>query len=214
MKKIITIKNINYFKIKEDNEERYFYGSDQEWYPAKWQRMAGCGPSAVTNILYYLSFHGHENSQEFVLRSAYLQFMEQVWEYVRPTIQGIPKTSILKKGIMAYGRAKHLPLDVYTLDVPKEKRPDFLTVLKFIESGLAGDVPVAFLNLHNGEEKMLDSWHWVTIISLEYEEDGRKAGITILDAGSIKKVDFKKWFKTTRAGGGFVIILPNISASS
>ena len=52
--------------------------------------------------------------------------------------------------------------------------------------------------------KRLDSWHWVTIISLEYVLDGSIAILSILDGGTIKKVDLAQWFNTTALGGGFV----------
>jgi hypothetical protein len=73
---------------------------------------------------------------------------------------------------------------------------------------LRNDTPVAFLNLNNGAEKQLYSWHWVTIISLEYEEDGNTAFADILDEGLIKKIDLAGWFRTTTLGGGFVSFTP------
>lgn len=53
--------------------------------------------------------------------------------------------------------------------------------------------------------KNLDPWQWVTIISLEYSEDGNSVFVNILDEGEIKKIDFKLWYyNTTLLGGGFV----------
>jgi hypothetical protein len=34
-----------------------------------------------------------------------------------------------------------------------------------------------------------EPWHWVTIISLEYEEDGTSVYVNILDEGQIKRID-------------------------
>jgi len=76
--------------------------------------------------------------------------------------------------------------------------------LSFLEGGLIKDAPIAFLNLCNGQVKNLDPWHWVTIISLEYAENGKSASIKILDEGLIKKIDLALWYDTTTLGGGFV----------
>jgi hypothetical protein len=79
-----------------------------------------------------------------------------------------------------------------------------MDVVYFLEGALQQDSPIAFLNLCNGDEKNLQSWHWVTIIALEYSEDGNSAFIDILDEGLIKKIDLLLWYKTTTHGGGFV----------
>jgi hypothetical protein len=63
---------------------------------------------------------------------------------------------------------------------------------------------VAFLSLDKGEEELLDSWHWVTMLSLQYEEDGSAAFADVADEGKLLHVDLKKWFDTTGLGGGFV----------
>ncbi len=54
------------------------------------------------------------------------------------------------------------------------------------------------------DEKDLDPWHWVTIISMEYDEDGKCAFINVLDGGLIKKTNLALWYQTTTLGGGFV----------
>ncbi len=76
-------------------------------------------------------------------------------------------------------------------------------VLAFIEESLINDIPVAFLSLDKGEEKLLDTWHWVTVVSLQFEEDGA-AFADVADEGKLLHVDLKKWFETTKLGGGFV----------
>jgi hypothetical protein len=69
---------------------------------------------------------------------------------------------------------------------------------------LDNDVPVAFLNLCNGEEKNLDKWHWVTIISIEFDDDKCSSAVEILDEGMVKKIDIPLWYRTTTLGGGLV----------
>ncbi len=93
------------------------------------------------------------------------------------------------------------------LDIPKNRfqRPELSAVSEFLENSLSKDLPVAFLNLDNGDEKRLDSWHWVTVIALDYERDGA-AAVKILDEGRIKQIDLALWLQTTSLGGGFVSV--------
>ena len=85
-----------------------------------------------------------------------------------------------------------------------------MDVVYFLEGALHQDSPVAFLNLCNGDENNLEPWHWVTIISLEYSEDGKCVFIEILDEGLIKKIDLLLWYDTTTYGGGFVYFIASL----
>jgi len=132
--------------------------------------------------------------------------MEEIWGYVTPTREGIPTTKMFYEAVLAYAKAKGLNIEYNFCDMPEDKsiRPALADVVNFLERALLKDVPVAFLNLCNGEEKNLEPWHWVTIISLEYTEDENSAFVNILDGGLIKKIDLTAWYNTTTAGGGFV----------
>lgn len=132
--------------------------------------------------------------------------MEEIWKFVTPTREGIPTTKMLYESVIAYANAKGINVEHRCCDLPKKKslRPKFMDVVYFLEEALQQDSPIAFLNLCNGDEKNLEPWHWVTIISLEYSEDGNNAFIDILDEGLIKKINLLLWHKTTAHGGGFV----------
>lgn len=201
-----SLMNENLFVIM-DNEET-FYGCDQEWYTTDWQRRAGCGPTVVTNILHYLNRRRSASQKENLPLSKReaLLLMEEVYQYVTPTPQGIPSTKLLTDFVLNYAKAMNLNLKLGVFNIPgnPELRPQFHELISFLDKALSEDTPIAFLNLDNGAEKRLDSWHWVTIISLEYASDGSSALIGILDGGTIKKVDLVKWFKTTSLGGGLV----------
>jgi len=203
-----AICNPEYFKILDDNTNNIYYGCNQEWYSKPWQRLSGCGPSVASNIILYLK----HNKDDFVSEEWYnskkdcILLMGEVWKYVTPTLRGVNSTKIFYKGIVDFAKSKGLNGQYKFIDLPKEKfsRPKFMEFLSFIDTSLQMDCPVAFLNLCNGDEKYLDKWHWVTIISLEYEEDGICAWVDILDEGIIKKIDLALWYNTTTLGGGFV----------
>lgn len=203
-----SLKNRDIFKITNEDGLNIHYGCDQEWYMTEWQRNSGCGPTVVTNIMHYLNnIHAHPNNNITpTSKIEALLMMEDVWQYVTPTMHGIPTTKLLYDYVVVYSKAKLLNIKLEFINIEDNQltRPEFHHLLSFLYTALENDTPIAFLNLDNGDEKGLDSWHWVTIISLEYAEDESSAMIEILDAGIIKKIDLAKWFNTTNLGGGFV----------
>jgi hypothetical protein len=200
-----SIRNKSAYEITDGR--RIAHGFCQQWYTTAWQRMAGCGPTVVANIVYYLNVEqAGDKAPGPINRDAALSIMEDVWNYVKPTIKGIPEAGILYDGIVKYARAKSLDYRAGQLDIPPKPsdRPPFSAVISFVENALSDDEPVAFLNLNRGDEKLLDSWHWVTIIATEYDADKSAAFAEILDEGAIKRINLAKWYNTTSLGGGLV----------
>lgn len=194
-------------EIRDEDSGSVFFGCDQEWYRSAWQRMAGCGPTVVASILLYLSRAGsRENGAAPPDKRECLALMEDVWSYVTPTVRGIPSARILFDGALAYTEAKSLGIRPRFLEIPRERgrRPEFRQLLRFLGEALGNDTPAAFLNRDCGEEKRLDSWHWVTVVSLRCEEDGSFAEAEIADEGKAKTVDLAVWYRTTSLGGGLV----------
>lgn len=207
---IKAISNLDILKIYDDLSHKTYYGCDQQWYTKRWQRLSGCGPTVATNIIYYLLHRGevYSGSNSCNGKAHWMSLMDEIWQYVTPTFRGIPNTKLFYEGIVKYSKAKAMNLMYSYCDIPKDKssRPAFQEVIKFIDRGLSKDTPVAFLNLCNGDEKKLDEWHWVTIVSLEYPEEASSAFVEILDAGAILKVDLALWYETTKQGGGLVFV--------
>ena len=209
-----SLSNINYFKIIDESTVKTYYGCDQKWYATEWQRRSGCGPTVVSNIILYLTRPIIGHGQSLNSKKTCLLLMEEIWEYVTPTTKGIPTTKMLYEAVLTYTKAKGINVEYEFYDVCKVNccRPKLLEILIFLERALLKDVPIAFVNLCNGDEKILDPWHWVTIVSLDYTEDGNSAFVTILDGGLIKKMDLALWYDTTTLEGGFVYfkVLPSI----
>lgn len=203
-----SVRNPEAFEVWESGGASAGYGFQQDWYPTLWQRTSGCGPTAVSEILFYLERNRLRAGNSGLLKSEALALMQGVWTSVTPTIHGIPNTEILRRGIAAYSAANGIPYETESVEIPAKPflRPELRTLLEFIGSALDQDLPVAFLNLNNGTVKTLDSWHWVVIVSLEYNEDLSSAVITFPDEGLKKRIDFAEWFRTTSRGGGLVKI--------
>jgi len=195
-----SVNNPEYFEIHDGINCAIYYGCNQEWYKRKWQKMSGCGPTTASNIILY------NMKNKTTAKKDALNLMEEMWKNVTPTLKGVNTTKIFYEGTMSYANSKGIKSEFKAIDIPKDKndRPNFEDLLHFINNSLENDIPLAFLNLCNGEEKSLDKWHWVTVISLEYEEDKSTAFIEILDEGMKKTIDLLLWYKTTTLGGGFV----------
>lgn len=215
-----SISNPNLFKVLDESSNEIYYGCNQEWYATELQRLSGCGPTVASSIIFYLNYtrHSLELGESFNSKKNCVSFMEKIWQYVTPTTEGIPTTKMFYEDVLSYTKSKGLNVQYAFCDLPKNKshRPKLPEILDFLEGALLKDVPIAFLNLCNGDEKNLEGWHWVTIISLEYEEDGSCAFVNILDEGLIKKIDLMLWYNTTTQGGGFVYFTasPSILANT
>lgn len=203
-----SITYLNLFKVIDKSEQKTYDGCNQVWYPSIWQRLSGCGPSAASNIFFYLS-HSQSTLQleeGFNSKEAWLSLMKEIWKYVTPSIRGVNTLKMFYEPMLAYTKTKGIHVEYRICDVPKDKslRPHLKDVVNFLEEALEKDAPIAFLNLCNGEEKNLDRWHWVTIIALEYSEERDNVFVDILDQGEIKRIDLALWYQTTTLGGGFV----------
>jgi hypothetical protein len=203
-----SITKIDIFRILDEKTREIHHGCNQNWYTTVWQRLSGCGPSVASNLIFYL-FHERfaiELGTNPISKKSFLDLMEEIWEYVTPTIKGISTTRMFFEAVLSYAKSKGLEIQYHVLDIPKNKanRPTLTEVIHFLKGALSQDAPVAFLNLCNGDEKDLDEWHWVTIISLESTENEDQVLIDILDEGQIKKINLGLWYLTTTKGGGFV----------
>ena len=49
----VSLSNMGAFKIIDKVTGEIFHGCSQDWFGTYWQRLSGCGPSVVTNILMY-----------------------------------------------------------------------------------------------------------------------------------------------------------------
>ena len=147
----------------------------------------------MCNIIWYLNHIRpvFDLNQDCSSKEKSISFMEEIWTYVTPSTEDIPTTEMLYESVMAYAKTKGLNVNYRVCDVPEKKasRPPLTDVIGFLEKALLKDTPLAFLNLCNGGEENLEPWHWVTVVSLEYEADGKSVFIEVLDQGLIKRID-------------------------
>ena len=209
MERKILLSDMNLLTVWDDSTSCNYCGCNQEWFAEPWQRKAGCGPSAATNILFYQQQKSQTVPCRY-LKKDLLHYMEEVWKYITPEQNGIASTEVFLRKVRGYASAHGLKFHYEALDVPAEKaqRPSFDEVIDFVASGLNKETPVAFLNLCNGAELNLDRWHWVTIVGLQYDLEKAAVKAIICDEGIAKEIDIALWLSTTTLGGGFAYFLP------
>lgn len=219
------LKHPEYFRITDKKHGISYAGGDQKWYGRFFRRLAGCGPVAAANIFKYFSAEkltGDSVSGYYTLKE-YRKLMNDLWDHVTPSSQGVNNTKIFYSGCMSYAESKGFRIGYKYLDVSgiSEPRPSLKKIYEFISVSLDKDLPTAFLSLDSGEELRIDKWHWMTVIGLHDGTAGGSppddpdpkntvAGINIdfLDEGRIKHADLSKWYSTTSSGGGFVSVSP------
>jgi hypothetical protein len=202
-----ALSNLDYFNLFDANSGRTVKGGDQEWYASWWRRMSGCGPTTATNVVMYMT--NARDGARISAKRDFILLMDKMWKYVTPGRGGVNSTLKLRRGIGGYSGFAGLGLRTEAMDVAADgdARPPLGNVIDFIRVGLERDLPVAFLNLHNGLELQLEKWHWVTVTGMEYDEGGGAADIEILDNCSTFWVNLGRWLESTARGGGFVRFL-------
>lgn len=191
------------------NGIRTSYGAHQIWYSSWIQRMSGCGPTAASNLLWYLASTRAECRSLFdgdaTDRTEMIRLMENVWKYVTPGMRGVDKATILIQGAVRYGSDHDVRLGARVLEIPGKvsQRPDKGEVFAFLSSAFSDNLPVAFLNLSNGAVRNLDNWHWVTLVAVDQSLRAR-----MYDQGIRQLIDLDCWLETTKGGGAFVTIEP------
>jgi hypothetical protein len=197
----VSLSNIDSFKIIDRDAGDVFYGCNQDWFGTAWQRLSGCGPSVVTSVILYRNSDGRAAD-----KADAVSLMEEVWKFVTPTERGIPTSGMLLERVEAYAASKGFRVGYGILDVPEgaSPRPSSDELALWLSGALGRDEPVAFLNLCNGEERSLDEWHWVIIVSVERREPDGHVIVGIIDRGAVATADLSVWLETTTCGGGFV----------
>ena len=186
--------NLDNLKIKDIVD---YYGGSQDWYSSYYKRLAGCAPVAASNITMY---EKRKNSDKKYSKHEFIELMNDLWNYITPGIMGVDKVEKYMKGYDKYIKETNMNLTKRKIFQTKTKNIDELE--KYLKEALEKNHPVAFLNLDNGKETNLESWHWTTIIGLEIKDKNLKALIS--DEGYIKEIDLKLWLETTNKDGSFI----------
>lgn len=194
--------------LQVQNGARLSYGAHQLWYPSAMGRMGGCGPTAGSNLLWYLcATRPNECGRLFdgdcTKRTDMQRLMEAVWPYITPGFRGVNKASMLSSGVERFGEERGVYLRAQTLEIEPRGQTSEAAMRDFLCNAFSNNQPVAFLNLCNGALQNLDNWHWVTLTAVD---DALQA--EMYDQGTRQQIDLALWRSTTKNGGALVTAAP------
>lgn len=212
----MEVRHPEWLQLNTNKEQ--IYGYKQEWYTTFFKRTRGCGPTVAAMLLVYL------NRREAALLpyrddspAGVTNVLEDVWNFVTPGwLLGINSTDKFCAGIRKLLQHYGLNWHCRWLGVAgcRTRRVSLSRAIAFIEAGLAEDCPVAFLNLHKGRVIAFESWHWIVLLGLSYDEVRRRYLATAYDGGHKITFDLGLWLESSKWGGGFVYITVPVPAGS
>ena len=203
--KCVSIASVEKLRIV-DKQNNISYAAQQDFYSSKWKRTSGCGPTAASNLVLY-EYRKDLCEENPIHEESIRQIMNGMWKHITPGMMGVHVYHKFTKGLSRYLKEHDLAFDVrhILVDKNKNKRIKIDELKTFLEESLSQNHLVAFLNRHNGDEKLLDRWHWVVLTQIEFDENTCKA--IILDQGKKIEIDLKLWLETTQDCGAFVSLV-------
>ena len=195
--------------ITDELTGKTYWGGFQEWYANEWHRMAGCGPTAASNLMAYLAHTQPELKALYGYDSMTLKdfsaHMESLYQFVTPGNMGLNRVEMFTEGIDGFTKGRGLHLVPHVFEVTgnlNRNRPSVSELAAFVKAGLLSDCPLAFLNLTKGRVKNIQGWHWITITKAEVDDN--TVMVCASDEGNEICFDLKLWYLSTRMRGGLV----------
>ena len=184
-----------------------YYGASQLFYRDRWAQKAGCGATSATNMIMYLARNNAYFAKLFrqeINHDTVLGLMKRIYTYIMPTMLGVNRINIMIKGLTRLAADNNLPFIINSLAVKITAKPSLTTLENYLIGNLSRNCPICFLNLDRGKVENIDSWHWILIYGVAYDDHNLLA--YAFDNGGIKKFDIKLWLASTKLNGGFVAI--------
>lgn len=208
------LKHPELIEIIDDDSGIKTFGPDQIWYKKNWCQKSGCGPTAASLLLAYLSITRHSLQALYpagrMVRKDFAELMETMFTYVTPGIMGLNRLEPFVDGVLKYAGERGVALEPHVMQVngiEVGRRDPFAGPASFVAQGLEADCPIALLVLATGQESRLQNWHWITITQAEISEG--KLLATASDEGIARSFDLGLWYETTPLSGGLVYFTPD-----
>lgn len=175
------------------------FGLSQEWFPKKWQRLSGCGPTTAATLYFYLA--RKQGLHDGATQEDALRLMSAMWHQITPGPLGLYNPHRFIRGFSNYAARQGQFFTTQAMFCRGRRPKHVHQALDFIHSGLQNDVPVAFLNLHS-RYPSISPWHWMPIIGLAPHKG--KSQATVLDYGYRRTVPIEDWLSRLPTIGAFI----------
>lgn len=143
----------------------YYYGGYQAWLTdegvSKFFADRSCGVTAAANMMYYMATHDPGKAalytQNGLTKSKFSSFQRTLYNYLTPSLAGIPTATNMISGIRDYARSRGVTLTLMT----SPTNWTHSTVLNYMKTGLNVNSPVLMLNWNSPIPDLVA--HWVTV---------------------------------------------------
>lgn len=177
------------------NIENRFNGGYQHWlyteqFKSEFWANRSCGVVAAANTAYYLTEHHNMNlyDQGTLNIANFTGFINELFEFVRPFLLGIPTLTNMNRGFLKFARSK----GEFNLKSRIHKNfNDKTETIRFISNALKKNYPIMMLNWNSDIRRL--KYHWVTIIG--YFKDESEEYILISNWGHVEKIQMDQLFK-------------------
>lgn len=177
-----------------------YYGGNQAWFDDKFDQNRGCGTVAASNITAHMADYVSGCSRLYgyrsLSRSNFEKHMNEMLEYVKPTIAGVPTLRYFARGVERFADDKNVDIKAYWSD----EKPSFRNLSDYIKDGLRADSPVAYLQYYNREVPRLN-WHWVTITKYFRNSVGGDSHIAVSTWGDRESFSLDAIYDNNLGGG-------------
>lgn len=187
----MIVKELN-FPIVYDGNRKIGYGGNQDWFPGKWQRKAGCGSTSGANIAAYYAANCNDMVNIYTGdithfdQNEYIKEMEEMYKYMTPGPFGYPYVSKFAEQFVLFCKERGISLTSHIYEKFKSTEGAY----EFVKENIQKEIPIALLILfHRAPELKEDNWHWITITGYEEDENGLETSSIILsNCGERQKV--------------------------
>lgn len=171
------------------------YGGFQRWFyrdnlRSKFWADRSCGVIAAANALYHMARYklGFENLYRYsnAARAFFIRFADELYDYIKPTIIGVPSLKKLNKGVERFAKTRDIDIESEVLSMPK----DMETTVSFIKEGLNQNSPVLMLTWNSNIKNL--RYHWVTITGY-YQTNEEKNYIITSNWGRKEIFSLEDW---------------------
>lgn len=181
------------------NGSTYYYGGYQGWLVdegvSESEANRSCGVTAAANMMHYMATHLPGKSalynQTGLTKAKFNAFQRDVYDYLDPTIFGIPTAAHMQSGILSYAQSRNVTLTPITFSTTTAWTFD--NVLNYVMLGLNAESPVLLLTFNSPIAEL--ELHWVTLTQI-YADNVATYMVTS-NWGERAVYDFYTWVTTT-----------------
>lgn len=178
-----------------------YYGGDQEWlskynYKSKFWSDRSCGITAAANTMLYIT---RKNGEEkiSITDAEYSQLMLHIYDYIKPSIWGIPTVGKLAKGLRRFSSRNGFEVTVHKY----RDGWDDDKVWSYLRKAIMEDFPVLMITWNTKIRNLKN--HWVTVTGLVRTKSGKRYIITS-NWGRRELFDLGQWVNEFSLNKGLV----------